>query len=172
MTSVSASHIIARPTQSAGSGRPGRGSNPLFPDQESCTLPTEQPPPQGGGSLMMIEKQKLYMYKIQKKKVPVWSRHQGFNCSKNQEKSSTLSNSSLRNYHSFPSLAGWAWADCSTTQNNILLQSPYLEYYQSLEDLNCGLHCQIGCLPLDCWKSIHPFVKSFTCEYIYSMTHV
>ena len=45
MTSISAGHIILTPTQPVGSGRPQRGSNPVPPDQESRTLPTELPRP-------------------------------------------------------------------------------------------------------------------------------
>ena len=45
MTSVSAGHIILTPTQTVGSGRPQRGSNPGPPRQESRALPTELPRP-------------------------------------------------------------------------------------------------------------------------------
>ena len=43
MTSVSAGHIIVTPTQSVGSGRAQRESNPGPPHQESRALPTELP---------------------------------------------------------------------------------------------------------------------------------
>ena len=45
MASVSAGHIILTPTQTVGSGRPLRESNPGPPHQESRALPTELPPP-------------------------------------------------------------------------------------------------------------------------------
>ena len=45
MTSVSAGHIILTPTQTVGSGRPQRESNPGPPHQESRALPTELPRP-------------------------------------------------------------------------------------------------------------------------------
>ena len=43
MTFVSAGYIILTPTQSGGSGRPQRGSNPGPPHQELRALPTELP---------------------------------------------------------------------------------------------------------------------------------
>ena len=45
MTSASAGHILLTPTQAVGSGLPQRESNPGPPDQESCALPAELPPP-------------------------------------------------------------------------------------------------------------------------------
>ena len=45
MTSVSAGHIIMTPTQTVGSRRPQRVSNPGPPHQESLALPTELPRP-------------------------------------------------------------------------------------------------------------------------------
>ena len=44
MTSFSAGHIILRPTEPVGSGRPQRQSNPRPPHQGSRALPTELPP--------------------------------------------------------------------------------------------------------------------------------
>ena len=45
MSSVSAGHIILTPTQTVGSGRPQRESNPGSPYQESSAIPTELPRP-------------------------------------------------------------------------------------------------------------------------------
>ena len=45
MTSISAGHIILKPTQPVESGWPQRGSNSGLANQESSALPTELTPP-------------------------------------------------------------------------------------------------------------------------------